>query len=162
MNARTTIASVLFLIALAAPAARATIPSDHDGAPPPKTTPHAKSTKKVSHHPAVSAKKSSKSSGGVAVKIISSTPPAASQPSSKDCEYTSNCSAEQLCLIWGMYCDSVAAAQPSSVPSVAICPEQAPGDSCGYCITVPSQNDAGTSSTDAVVTSVTYNDGAGT
>jgi hypothetical protein len=56
------------------------------------------------------------------------------------------------------------AAQPASifVPSVVICPEQAPGDSWGYCITVPSQNDAGTSSTDGLATSVTYNDGAGT
>ena len=56
------------------------------------------------------------------------------------------------------------ATQPAStfVPSVVICPEQAPGDSRGYCITVPSQNDAGTSSTDGLVTGVTYNDGAGT
>jgi hypothetical protein len=56
------------------------------------------------------------------------------------------------------------ATQPASifVPSVVICPEQAPGDSWGYCITVPSQNDAGTSSTDGLMTSVTYNDGAGT
>jgi hypothetical protein len=36
------------------------------------------------------------------------------------------------------------------VPSVVICPEQEPGDSSGYCITVPSQ------------ANVTYNDGAGT
>jgi hypothetical protein len=56
------------------------------------------------------------------------------------------------------------AAQPASifVPSVVVCPEQAPGDSWGYCITVPSQNDAGTSSADGLVTGVTYNDGAGT
>jgi hypothetical protein len=56
------------------------------------------------------------------------------------------------------------AIQPASifVPSVVICPEQAPGDSWGYCIPVPSQNDAAGSSTDGLATNVTYNDGAGT
>jgi hypothetical protein len=38
------------------------------------------------------------------------------------------------------------AAQATSifVPFVVICPEQDPGDSWGYCITVPSQSDTGT------------------
>jgi hypothetical protein len=56
------------------------------------------------------------------------------------------------------------AAQPASIflPFIVICPEQAPGDSWGYCITVPSQNDAGASNTDGLASSVTYNDGAGT
>ena len=48
------------------------------------------------------------------------------------------------------------------VPSVVICPEPDAGDSWGYCIPVPSQNDAAGSSTGALPTSVTYNDGAGT
>ena len=56
------------------------------------------------------------------------------------------------------------AAQAASifVPSVVICPEPDPGDSWGYCIPTPAQSDAGAPSTFSSVTSVTYNDGAGT
>jgi hypothetical protein len=56
----------------------------------------------------------------------------------------------------------VAKATSIFVPFVVICPEQDPGDSWGYCITVPSQNDAGTPSTNGSPTGITYNDGAGT
>ena len=48
------------------------------------------------------------------------------------------------------------------VPPVLICPEQAPGDSWGYCTFVPSESPAGTPSADGSVTNATYNDGAGT
>jgi hypothetical protein len=48
------------------------------------------------------------------------------------------------------------------VPSVVICPEQAPGDSWGYCIAAPPENGVGTAGPDSSATSVTYNDGAGT
>ena len=37
-----------------------------------------------------------------------------------------------------------------------VCPEQAPGDSWGYCVFVPLPGDGG------LVTNATYNDGAGT
>jgi len=39
--------------------------------------------------------------------------------------------------------------------------EQAPGDSWGYCITLLSENDDGTSSADGLLTSTTPNGGAG-
>jgi hypothetical protein len=56
------------------------------------------------------------------------------------------------------------AAQAASiyVPPLVVCPEPDPGDSWGYCIPVTPQSDAGTSSIASPVTSVTYNDGAGT
>ena len=44
------------------------------------------------------------------------------------------------------------------VPSVVICPEQAPGDSSGYCTLVPSESPAATPTTDESVTNVTNND----
>jgi hypothetical protein len=47
-----------------------------------------------------------------------------------DCEYTSNCSAEQLCLIWGLRCDLVTPGSTSD--SLLTAPAQATyNDSAG-------------------------------
>jgi hypothetical protein len=62
--------------------------------------------------------------------ISSSTPPAASQPTSDDCEYTSNCSAEQLCLISGLNCNLVTPS-PTGDPSLTAPAQVTYNDSAG-------------------------------
>ena len=102
MKASNTIAAAAAVLALAAPAANASL----DRAVPTRA-PHAK--------------KAPKHRTGVVIVIVSTVTPAVPQPAydaTLDCANTgNNCTNEQLCVIWGMNCDLMSPGQPADTAS---------------------------------------------
>ncbi len=99
MNAWKTIALATAVLALAAPVANAKF----DSSSPSKAL-HAK----ITHHKKVAPKV--KTVGRVLI-IVTQFAPVPQDPSADDCAMSgNNCTDQQLCELWGMNCDLVAAA----------------------------------------------------